>query len=85
MIELQKLRILSDFKNLKDIDIDFKQGQATYVLIGNNGAGKSSILEAISAIFGSLYNTEEVAGFDYVIIYKVDGHKVVISNKKDTI
>ena len=85
MIELQKLRILSDFKNLRDIDIDFKQGQATYVLIGNNGAGKSSILEALSAIFGSLYNPEETTGFDYAFVYKIDGHKVVITNKKGKI
>lgn len=85
MIELQKLRILSDFKNLKDIDIDFKQGQATYVLIGNNGAGKSSILEAVSAIFGSLYNTEEATGFDYAIIYKVDGHRVVVTYKQNSL
>lgn len=45
MIELTKLKILSDFKNLKDLDINFKQGLDTYVLIGNNGSGKSSILE----------------------------------------
>lgn len=82
MIELMKLRILSEFKNLKDIDIDFKQGQETYVLIGNNGAGKSSILEALSAIFGSLYDSEVSTGFDYAIVYKVDGHKVVISYKQ---
>lgn len=85
MIELQKLRILSDFKNLKGIDIDFKLGQETYVLIGNNGAGKSSILEAISAIFGSLYDTERPTGFDYVIIYRVDGHKIVLSFKQGTL
>ena len=85
MIELQKLRILSDFKNLKGIDIDFKQGQATYVLIGNNGAGKSSILEALSAIFGSLYNSEEATGFDYAIVYNMDGHRIVISFKQDTL
>lgn len=85
MIELQKLRILSEFKNLKNIDIDFKQGQATYVLIGNNGAGKSSILEAISAIFGSLYNTDEATGFDYTIVYKVDGHRVVATYQLETL
>lgn len=85
MIELQKLRILSDFKNLKDIDINFKQGQTTYVLIGNNGAGKSSILEAVSAIFGSLYESEKSTVFDYAIIYRVDGHKVVISLKNGSL
>lgn len=85
MIELMKLRILSEFKNLKGIDIDFKQDQNTYVLIGNNGAGKSSILEALSSIFGSLYDSEASTGFDYAILYKIDGHKVVISYKQDNL
>lgn len=85
MIELKKLRILSDFKNLKGIDVDYKQGVATYVLIGNNGSGKSSILEALSAIFGSLYNPVESTGFDYALIYSVDERKVAVTHKNGTL
>ena len=44
MIELTRLKIISDFKNLKGLDINFKQGLDTYVLIGNNGSGKSSMM-----------------------------------------
>ena len=81
MIELTKLKILSGFKNLKDLDINFKQGLDTYVLIGNNGSGKSSILEALSYIFGWLYNPEGTISFDFGLTYKIDGVRIVVSQR----
>ncbi|MBP0902212.1 AAA family ATPase [Mariniflexile gromovii] len=38
-------------------------------LIGNNGSGKSNLLEAISYIFRSLYRSNENVSFDYLIEY----------------
>ena len=52
-MKIQKI-IIKGFKNLEDFKLDTK-GNKTTVLIGNNGTGKSNILEAISAIFASLY------------------------------
>lgn len=85
MIELTRLKIISDFKNLKGLDINFKQGLDTYVLIGNNGSGKSSILEAISYIFGWLYNPEGTISFDFGLNYRIDGVRVVISQRNGVV
>lgn len=85
MIELTKLKILTDFKNLKGLDIDFKQGLDTYVLIGNNGSGKSSILEALSYIFGWLYHPEGAISFDFGLTYKIDDVRIVVSQRNGII
>lgn len=52
-MKLLKLYI-SGYKNLKDVKIDFSNTNVT-ALIGNNGSGKSNVLESISAIFAGLY------------------------------
>ena len=46
-MRLIELKITSDFKNLKGLKVSFEPSNNTYVIIGNNGSGKSSILEAI--------------------------------------
>ena len=57
-MRVDKLRIGSgkdspthQFKNLKDVTIDFDQGQWVTVVIGWNGTGKSNVLEALAIIF----------------------------------
>ena len=54
-MKLISLKILSDFRNLNGLKLTFNAQTKTYVFIGNNGAGKSSLLEAVSSIFYSLY------------------------------
>ncbi|MBQ1175798.1 MAG: AAA family ATPase [Treponema sp.] len=39
---------IKDYKNLKDFSLDFENGNGLSILIGNNGSGKSNVLEAIS-------------------------------------
>lgn len=39
------------YKNLKDVTIDFDQGHWVTVVIGWNGTGKSNVLEALAMIF----------------------------------
>ena len=46
---------IDGFKNLNNFELDFTDKCGITLLIGNNGSGKSNILEAISAIFA--YNT----------------------------
>lgn len=53
-MKLKSLKI-EGFKNLTGADgwftLDFTNKDGITVLIGNNGSGKSNVLEAISAIF----------------------------------
>lgn len=53
-MKLQELQI-QGYKNLGDITIDFSNNNGITLFVGNNGCGKSNILEAISSIFGGLY------------------------------
>lgn len=51
------------FKNLKNVTIDFDEKHWVTVLIGWNGTGKSNVLEALATIFRDLitYNSAPVA------------------------
>ena len=81
-MKLISFKVLSEFRNLKGVELRFKPQTNTYVLIGNNGAGKSSLLEAVSSIFHSLYSEEQPNfEFNFTLAYDFDGHKVSIANK----
>lgn len=60
---------IKNFKNLKDICIDFENNKNLTIIIGNNASGKSNILEAISAIFTEIYTRKRYAGFMYELKY----------------
>ena len=45
---------LSDFRNLRNFEIDFDESQATTVILGRNGSGKSNLIEALVEIFRDL-------------------------------
>jgi len=68
MIELKKIKIESHFKNLYGLEINFENSNGVTVLIGNNGSGKSNVLEAISSIFAGLYDNET---FNPVFKYEI--------------
>lgn len=81
-MKLISFKVLSDFRNLKGIELKFNTQTNTYVLIGNNGAGKSSLLEAISSVFHSLFSgANPVFEFHFALVYDYEGHKVSIANK----
>lgn len=77
-MKLKELKIQSDFKNLNGITVKFKSTISSCVLIGNNGSGKTSILEALSAIFEGLYYEKSAVEFAYYLCYEIEGQKVVI-------
>ena len=81
-MKLKQLKILSPFRNLGGMELKFNSQTKTYVLIGNNGFGKSSLLEALSSIFKTLYSEEELNfEFDFLLIYELDdGRKVKLFN-----
>lgn len=70
-MQLKRLYI-EDYKILKNFTIEFPYDFKKYisVLIGTNGSGKSTILEAIAQIFSSVYLNEK-AKFGFELEYSV--------------
>ena len=68
-MKIDKLRI-EQFKNLRAFFIDFNDQRLNAVLIGENGAGKSNLFEAITLIFRTL-DLDEPVPFAYEIIYRL--------------
>lgn len=81
MIELKRIKIESHFKNLNGLEINFENSNGVTVLIGNNGSGKSNLLEALSLIFRSLYKKTESVFFDYSIEYIIQQNKIIKIDK----
>ena len=81
-----KIRSLSipDYNILRDFTIDFSSNLS--VIIGENGSGKSSILECLAYIFGHLHKyfvlDDKTAGFidGYRILYEINGFEVFIES-----
>ena len=59
------------FKNLKDVSIDFDQRHWITVIIGWNGTGKSNVLEALATIFRDLISGERRPSFAYSLDYRI--------------
>lgn len=74
-MKLKKLKI-KKYKNLIDFDINFEAGQGLSILIGNNGSGKSNVLEAISGIFANAYLAKAIHKFVYSLTYEIRGKEV---------
>ncbi len=83
-MRLNKLKINTRFKNLTNFEIDFATKAGITVLIGNNGSGKSNILEAISSIFAGLFDNRFNPNFNYELIYTKDTYKVKIKFEDGT-
>jgi ABC-type cobalamin/Fe3+-siderophores transport system ATPase subunit len=88
-MRLKKIWI-DGFKNLNNFEIDFENNNGKTVLIGNNGSGKSNVLEAISAIFIGLYklNTpQRKPNFEYEIEYEIDdvNYKLELKRNNNTL
>ena len=69
---------VEDFKNLKNFTINFENQENLTILIGNNGSGKSNILEAISAIFNLVYGKNYIHKFHFKLEYKIKDQKITI-------
>lgn len=59
------------FKNLKDVCIDFNEDQSITVVIGWNGTGKSNVLEALAIIFRDLIRKEKIPAFAFELKYEI--------------
>ena len=88
--KLQEFKIITRYKNLEDLYVDFRSTSSYCTFIGLNGSGKSNIIEAISAVFYSLYRLTVLRSprktdqcpFDYRISYIYNEHLVEIENGK---
>ncbi len=70
---------IDKYKNLSGT-YDFNSQDGYIALIGENGSGKSNLLEAISLIFQGLYNKKGIP-FNYTIKYQI-GNSVYERGKK---
>ncbi len=59
------------FKNLKNVTIDFDQGHWVTVIIGWNGSGKSNVLEALAIIFRDLIGKKRTPEFAFKLAYSM--------------
>lgn len=75
---------IHDYKNLRNVTIDFDEGEWVTVLIGWNGTGKSNVLEALSIIFRDLIfkskkdKSDFSPLFSYHLYYECSGHRLCV-------
>jgi len=78
-MRLKNLHI-KGYKNIDDLSLDFTTKDGITLIIGNNGCGKSNIIEAISSIFAGLYEDKvHKTTFDYSIAYEINSNVINIS------
>ena len=66
------------FRNLGDFRVDFNEDQFATVLIGENGTGKSNLIEAIVLIFRQL-DADLAVPFAYEIVYLCRGQRLRVT------
>ena len=72
---------IDGYKNLNKLELCFDNDSTVNALIGNNGSGKSNVIEALTRVFTSVYN-ESTVNFIYEIHYMIANNEIVLSNKE---
>ncbi|MBE0586579.1 MAG: AAA family ATPase [Hydrogenophaga sp.] len=62
---------IDGFKNLRQLEVDFDESKLTAVLIGQNGAGKSNLIEAIAQVFRWVDLRRNEPRFQYRLDYRI--------------
>lgn len=70
---------VAGYKNLIDTRLLFETSEMPITLIGNNGTGKSNLIEALLHIFIGLYYGKP-PGFDFHIRYSAHNKKIEVRN-----
>lgn len=73
---------ISGYKNLKNLEMDFEKDVSIIALIGDNGSGKSNVIEALTIIFSRLSMKEKI-GFDFEVKYYIGQTKCLICNNAE--
>ena len=69
---------IGEYKNLKDVMVDFDEDHWVTVVIGWNGTGKSNVLEALATLFRDLVMQEKGPTFAYKLRYTIHNFQVHI-------
>ena len=79
---MRLLRVYIDgYRNLKNVDADFNKDSLTTVVIGENGSGKSNLIEAIVEIFRAYdLGIKRIGNFRFEIEYKIRDLAVTLRN-----
>src|SRR4051794_7047668 len=72
---------IDGFRNLKEVEVNFEQSCLTTVIIGQNAAGKSNLIEAIAEVFRGVDLNERNQRFIYEIDFQIRESKVRMSNR----
>ena len=83
-MKLLTLKITSEFRNLNGLNLSFNSTNDTYVIIGNNGTGKTNILEALSSVFFTLLRHSTDFMFSFVLRYEINDITYRIKHDKAT-
>jgi predicted ATPase len=78
---------IDNYKNLKDFkwEISNDESYPIFCIIGQNGAGKSNLLEALVQIFNCLnYSQSVTPTFTFEIRYRIEYFNVIIKGKKNS-
>lgn len=68
-----KTLYIENYKNIVKQTFDFSNNSGYIALIGENGSGKTNLLEAISLIFNGIFNKKKIP-FKYELKYEHNGH-----------
>jgi hypothetical protein len=71
---------IDGFKNLRNVEVNFDRTRLTTVVIGQNGAGKSNLIEAITDIFRFADMNRGEPRFRYEVDYRIGNHAMRLSN-----
>ncbi|MFA6115614.1 MAG: AAA family ATPase [Sphingomonas sp.] len=77
-MRLLRLRII-EYKNLKDVEVVFDRESLSTVIIGQNGSGKSYLIEAIVMIFRNV-DLYAAPPFDFELDYVIGGIEVRLAS-----
>jgi energy-coupling factor transporter ATP-binding protein EcfA2 len=80
LMRLSRLWI-DGWHNLRDVTIDFDVRRLTTVVIGQNGVGKSNLLEAIAYIFRNADLGDNPPPFSFDLEYRINTFTVQITGK----
>lgn len=73
---------VDEYKNLKDCEISFTSEDSIIALVGNNGTGKSNLIEVLLEIFiGLFYN--DLPTFYFELEYEAHGKSIKITSNQD--
>lgn len=78
-MKLERLWV-KNFKNLRDCEIEFPRRQLLNAVIGNNGSGKSNVVEAILHILIGAY-FKKAPRFDFRLEFEAQNRRIVLTGQ----